>query len=485
MTLPRLGIVSSYGEECGNASYTHVLKMEFAKYYDVEIIAINAELLSGLNRESNLREVCARIEACDFVNIQFESGLYGDSPAQIAANVRAMINSAKRLVFTMHRVTPPAAPRSLFLLLMYNLLRRRDVANTLRTWRGNWLVLRLARSIANELQRKHRADPQSVTVMVHTQRERKILTRKLVATDFALNFVVDFPITFLNKGQIEENVGQRAQIRADFLHRHQLDDGYKYIGIFGFLSENKGHHIAIEALRFLPREYRLLIFGGQHPASIEPYDFPHMARHPLMYMRNKSPYIASLVELAQRLVTNDAGKAPNDPGQHRVQFLGVLDDQQFIRGITAMDFVVLPYLESGQGGSANASLTLELQSRCVLSRNHAFTELGRYYPGCFALVDMANPLQLAQTIYRWQEDLTPMQRDAISRYNIENNVLLHQHAFNHGARSADAFKKKLTEARSADTWTPDLTATKQVPPPSGVSRSPEVEAELVERSLTD
>jgi len=86
---------------------------------------------------------------------------------------------------------------------------------------------------------------------------------------------------------------------------------------------------------------------------------------------------------------------------------------------------------------------LELQARALLSRNHAFMELGRYYPGCFALVDMANPLQLAQTIYRWQADLTPMQRAAVSRYNIENNVLLHQHAFRHGAESADAFKMEL------------------------------------------
>jgi len=106
--LLRLGIVSSYGEECGNASNTHVVKREFAKHYDVEIIAVNAELLGRVNRKPDLRAVYATIEACDVVNIQFESGLYGDTPSVIAANVYEMIRRSKRLIFRMHRVYPQA-----------------------------------------------------------------------------------------------------------------------------------------------------------------------------------------------------------------------------------------------------------------------------------------------------------------------------------------------------------------------------------------
>ena len=424
------------------------------------------------------------------MNIQFEAGLYGYAPDIIAANVCEMIKSAKRLVFTMHRVQLPTGLHLHFLRLMYNVLRMRGIAATLRAWRGDWLVGRMARQIAAGLQRKYRADRQSVTVMVHTRRDRNMLTRNLVKSDLALDFVVDFPLTFLNKAQIEENVSRRAQIRMEFLRQYQLDDGYKYIGMFGFLSENKGHHVAIEAMRFLPSEYRLLIFGGQHPMSIESYDFPRMASDPELYARNKSPYIASLIERAQQLLIDDAAQnpespRPDDPRQHRVQFFGVLDDQQFIRGITAMDFVVLPYLKSGQGGSANASLALELRTRAVLSRNHAFMELARYYPGCFALVDMANPLQMAQSIHRWHEDLEPMQRDAVSRYNIENNILLHRHAFSHGAASADAFSKELTARR------PPVTAadsghveSRVIPRPPPIGRTPELEDAHAERSLT-
>ena len=443
MTLPKLGIVSSHDEECGNASYTHVLMEEFANYYDVEIIAINAAMLTGLHRERNLREICSKIENCDVVNIQFEAGLYGDSPKNMATNVCEMIKCAKRLIFTMHRVYVPFEMRRQVLLLLYSLLRMRGVPTTLRTWRGNRLVDRMARRITAQLQQKYRADPQSVTVMVHTRRDRNILERTILKSGHGLGCVIDFPITFLNKGKIKEHTEQRATIRTEFLRDYKLNNDRKYIGIFGFLAENKGHHIAVEAMRFLPKDYTLLIFGGQHPNTIVPYDFHQMMMTPSSFTQNKNPYIASLIMLARQLVTDDMEEVPGDPTRHRIQFLGVIDDQQFIRGITAMDYVVLPYLESGQGGSANASLILELQARALLSRNHAFMELGRYYPGCFALVDMANPLQLAQTIYRWQADLTPMQRAAVSRYNIENNVLLHQHAFRHGAESADAFKMEL------------------------------------------
>lgn len=158
----RLGIVSSYGEECGNASNTHVVKREFAKHYDVEIIAVNAELLGRVNRKPDLRAVYATVEACDVVNIQFESGLYGDTPSVIAANVCEIIKNSKRLIFTMHRIYPQAKTRSNLLLLMYNLLRMRDIARTVRGWRGEWLVRRMARRIIAGLQRKYRAEKKAL-----------------------------------------------------------------------------------------------------------------------------------------------------------------------------------------------------------------------------------------------------------------------------------------------------------------------------------
>lgn len=41
----RLGIISSYNEACGNASYTKALVSAFSDHFDVSVISLNVDLL--------------------------------------------------------------------------------------------------------------------------------------------------------------------------------------------------------------------------------------------------------------------------------------------------------------------------------------------------------------------------------------------------------------------------------------------------------
>ena len=59
---------------------------------------------------------------------------------------------------------------------------------------------------------------------------------------------------------------------------------YKIIGLFGFVSEYKGHETAIRALKLLPAEYKIIIFGSQHPMSI-------------MQNTKVDPYIDQLIQI--------------------------------------------------------------------------------------------------------------------------------------------------------------------------------------------
>src|ERR1700743_2279591 len=113
MARQKIGIVSSYGVNCGNASYTHVLKEEFAKHFDVEVVPVNFGLLANAHPKASaaikrhIRELCAKLATSDYVNIQFEAGLFGHSLANACGHVAPMIDASKNISFTVHRLHNP------------------------------------------------------------------------------------------------------------------------------------------------------------------------------------------------------------------------------------------------------------------------------------------------------------------------------------------------------------------------------------------
>ena len=287
--------------------------------------------------------------------------------------------------------------------------------------------------------KEHGDEGYQSTVIVHSAREREIIEMY-----FKFRNVVDFPITFLNKERISGYVANREVLRKKVFEKYSFDPDGKYIGIFGFLSENKGHHIAVDALNFLPSDYKLAIFGAQHPMGIREYDLAEALKHTHMFSQSNNPYISSLIDFVKSFCKQDVknGEAHN-PNNYRVRFLGSLSDEDFIEAMTALDYVVVPYFETGQGGSGNASLALELGCKIVFSRTYAFMDLARYYPDCFEMTDIANSFELAQRIYFWNSDLTPNQKKATAIFNIENNALLHREALENGITGAQRFKTGL------------------------------------------
>jgi glycosyltransferase involved in cell wall biosynthesis len=114
--------------------------------------------------------------------------------------------------------------------------------------------------------------------------------------------------------------------------------GKKLLGVFGFLSPYKGIETAIHAMRYLPDEWHLLVYGLVHPSTIVP-------------QARVSSYLASLLKMLEA-----------KPGQlhRRVSFMGNVDDHRFLCTMRACDLVVFPYLEVGQSASGPASQAIEL-----------------------------------------------------------------------------------------------------------------------------
>jgi glycosyltransferase involved in cell wall biosynthesis len=57
--------------------------------------------------------------------------------------------------------------------------------------------------------------------------------------------------------------------RTTWNEKLQTSDEDILVGVFGYLSQYKGHLTAIEAMRYLPNQYKLVIAGRQHPQSIK------------------------------------------------------------------------------------------------------------------------------------------------------------------------------------------------------------------------
>ncbi|HVW98833.1 MAG TPA: hypothetical protein VHA52_00100, partial [Candidatus Babeliaceae bacterium] len=339
MTKEKLGIISSYNELCGNASYTKVLVDELSKYYEVVVVPLNVELLRKKNSfaaEEHIKKVCEQLKTLDCVNIQFEAGLFGSDIRLIWRRFRAIGESCKKLVLTMHRYHGKEKYPGVKLLirsLLRKELKKRSMEIQLAYSNNRYVPL------YNKVVKfcKKRNAP----IIVHTAKERD-----LIQSICKYEQVYDHPLCFFDHSVLEEI--KNKQTRKEFCSQFNLVENKIYIGIFGFISAYKGYETIIRAMQFLPKHYELLIFGAQHP-------------HTINLNEKINPYIGDLLELiAQKKLSS------------RIKFYGSLNDEEFLRALIFCDYNVLPYLEVNQGGSAIAALTLEIGAHSIFSQNRAF-----------------------------------------------------------------------------------------------------------------
>ena len=429
-----LAIISSYNEACGNASYTHVLAEEFAKHVDVDIIPLDLFLLQSRfprvmrAAEKHIEEICAKVRHYDYVNIQFEMGLYGRDPMRAVKRVLKIIGVAKNVIVTMHRIDYEASPklksfvRSVFRLSPYPFLHSRYERKATDAY------FYFLKHIKRLNMRKN------VSIMVHTKRERRIL--KYV---FGIDNAVDFPITFLNKEKRSSYLFSSAE---KFKKKYNIESGKKIVGVFGFISAYKGFETAIRALDILPENYILFIFGSQHPQSIEknvPID-PYIENILKDIDKTTSSYVGKMTKVNEGVVLELAPvikpvQRQNIPLRDRIYFIGNVDDEDFIEALRCCDAVVLPYIETGQSMSGVAALTLEVKANSFFANNLSFMELRKYFGDSFYRFDIGNYVELAQKIMNSQPGKFDEKLDkAYEKYNIEENIKLHLEMFRKGER---------------------------------------------------
>lgn len=363
--MTRMAIVSSFSESCGNAAFTKVLHDGIEDNYniEVEVEELNLSLLQStvnLVRKAGDRhidEMCARLAKYDAVNIQMEAGLYGTWPKDILDRFCRLIDANPNTSITLHspRIVGTPSQNRAAIMQALKLQFKSAIRTSAEVYRSN-INVRLNRRIVKE------AAKRNLPLIVHTQRAKKQIEAIFGYSHVSVHPLRLVPDDFLHDPSVFERIKAELGITRSIVS----------LGLFGFLTPNKGHLDALAALKHLPEDCRLFIFGRQHPQTIKSDG-------------QRDPYLGRLID------TVKAEKVAQ-----RVYFLGELQDWEFMQVAASVDVALLPYYENGQDGSGIASITMDVCSKVAASTSLAFDELFQLIPyGNVERFDIGNDLEMA------------------------------------------------------------------------------------------
>jgi len=393
----RMAIVSSFSDSCGNAAFTTVLRDSIERYtpISVDVAELNLSLTQSMDgrfrqaARKHIKDLCQRLREADGVNIQFEAGLYGTYPGDIVRRMKMLASANKNTSVTLHSPRLVSAAASDVRQGIKKVLTL-QVVDGMRQLVGSQLRktgVSINKQVIEFLSRR------GCRLIVHTERAREQI-RALYQYD---NIDVH-PLRMIQHPHADQSsLMRKVRLTAG------IGEGDTVIGMFGYISAYKGHLDALEALRYLPPNYKLLVFGRQHPQTLK-----------------TDGKVDDYLKKLQKKVLDDGIR-------DRVFFMGELGHEDFLAAAASVDVVWLPYYENGQDGSGIASICLELAPRVLCSTSFAFDELFRLirYQNCERF-DIGNVLELAkktEMVMRRETPSRPFGDD--TTYTLRSQALMY------------------------------------------------------------
>lgn len=363
--MSKLKIVSSYSDSCGNAYFTKVLESGLQSLgHECSCAELNLELTQSLDSgarkkaDRHIQDLCEVIAAADGCNIQMEAGLFGTYPSDIVARVKKLASANKNVSVTLHspRLLGDSASQRDAIKSIFSGRIKSGLAQFLN-YKKNNIHFDINRKIIKFLTERN------IPLIVHTNR-----AKRQIFNIYGYDNVSVHPLKFVDAGRLVD----RAKLKI-LKDRYKLGEGDVIIGMFGFINDYKGHSLALKALKELPPNFKLFIFGRVHPQTI----------------KNGAvvdPYLNHLHDNISHLKINN-----------RVFFIGETGTEDFIDYAATVNFVWLPYAEVGQDGSGIASICFDVSSSVCASTSFAFDELLYLIPySNVQRFDIGNHMELAQ-----------------------------------------------------------------------------------------
>jgi len=345
-------LISTWEVPCGIAAYTAGLRRALETGgATTSVLPIDRRLLGDMARKelaSQFVEMGRLAAAHRVVHLQHEFGFFGGSYGhpESVANLRRFLRTARhgpeRVVITFHSLPPVTSwPER----TLGGVARAQFLAQLWRLSIPGLIDGRLTRGIAP------------------SRYQRRLLVDSGIDAT-ALSLVPQ------GAPDLQTSATSRSEARALL----GIPADVTLVVLFGFVSAHKGHLVALEALRALPKSYHLVVLGGPHP---------HMndgAYEKLLRARSRRPDLAA-----------------------RVHLTGWVGDPEVAEWFAASDVCVAPYTEPLLVTSAAAIWALASGRPLVLSSIPVFRELVAEW-SCAEMVAPGAPHRLAEAIERVTND---------------------------------------------------------------------------------
>lgn len=349
VNLGRIGILSTWKTACGIADFTANFASTIEKLgQEVEVVPIDRDANKYLSRAeltTEFQELAERLSTYDVVHIQHEfgffTGAYGlvESVDNFHRMLRYLRGTRCRVVVTFHSAPPFRGART-------------GVGSVAREaiLRGAWRT-----RVAGDIRKG------SVQVVAPT----RFLRRLLIDSGIGASSIDVIPQG--SPAPASSTNGSEAKVSLGYEISSRL------LVVLGFVSEYKGHRVALDAMRQLPEQYHLAVVGGPHPQVNEhSYD--------------------RILERSARLKLAS-----------RVRLTDYVPRAEFDLYLAAADIVLAPYTYLELANSAAISSALASGRPVIASRIPAFEELNQGLPRVLLATPNA-PSELARRIVQLDQD---------------------------------------------------------------------------------
>ncbi len=438
--MKKLLIISTYHSLNGISSYVNGLRDGLAGDFDIDVVHLDHNILRSQTpaavRAGNeiVKKIVTDAQKYDFVNLHWRGELFGNRIKDQLQRLDLFAQGIDRLVLTMHDPLPNShriTPRGL-VVTAYDHGARALVRLLIDPNRGH--VKRFVRTL------KLGAKDRGLTVVAPNKRERRQYERVL-----ELPRVYDHPPCFVRTSWLETLNDEAKKKRQKMLA--SMGSDAIILGVFGLIKNYKGIDTAIRALRFLPDNYHLCIFGGIDPMDIrERKHIDDVLNNLIAETNREGAFFAYLSAYAQKMLAKSKSArpllkvaspdgvrlelpippevAPAEGLSSRVHFVDTHGDQDFCAAVAAVDVCLFPYIEANKSYSGTAHHAVELNKKTITSNNRCFGELSKYFPGKIQTFDIGNYIQLAQRI----EQILPDQ-DVDAPFTYEKESEAAQYSF--------------------------------------------------------
>lgn len=342
-----VGIISSFDVLCGNATYSDALVSTLKRRgFNVKRIALPVAMQKSKN-QAYLNDILNQVKGCDIVNIQFEMGLWGDSPKQAFKNIQEVLKYCPpdRTSAEIHRVQSHYSSFFSNLRFSVNTLGKRKI---IHAFKNAFLISIKTRMLFKSYSKIFKAlYNKNVRIITHSYKDQSLLNL-IHGVDS-----ITHPIMWS-----EEILDRNANGSTE---PESKEDSEFSIGVFGYVQPRKNLSLALKAFKLLldngdiPKNSRFKIFGGYHPEaagygqtiSSSAWEWGTFPPDWTIKMLDEE-----IMELNLSSCTDWYVRA---------------NDEDFASNVSSVDVVVIPYTEVGQSGSGVTSHAIQFARKYVMS----------------------------------------------------------------------------------------------------------------------